>query len=106
MWFHTELSSCCTSSTFLVAAIDAATGAAMGGAILPVVRPSITPLTEDQVMTNRPIRLPTLDTSNSLMVGRQPEQAHVRVALAAAMAGQGRVLLIGGEAGIGKTTLV
>ena len=57
-------------------------------------------------MTNRPRRLPTLDTSIPLMVGREPEQAHVREALAAAIAGQGRVLLIGGEAGIGKTTLV
>src|SRR5689334_13257781 len=39
------------------------------------------------------------------LVGRDREQATLREALAAALAGHGSLVLIGGEAGIGKTAL-
>src|SRR5688572_390559 len=39
------------------------------------------------------------------IVGREREQTALREALAAALAGRGSLVLIGGEAGIGKTTL-
>ena len=39
------------------------------------------------------------------LVGREREQAALRVGIASAMSGRGSLILIGGEAGIGKTTL-
>src|SRR5690242_13669059 len=39
------------------------------------------------------------------LVGRSPEQRLLREELAAAASGHGRLVVIGGEAGIGKTTL-
>ena len=39
------------------------------------------------------------------VVGRDREQAMLREALVAALAGRGSLVLIGGEAGLGKTTL-
>jgi DNA-binding CsgD family transcriptional regulator/tetratricopeptide (TPR) repeat protein len=43
--------------------------------------------------------------SPPLLVGREQEQDILRAELATAIAGQGRLILLGGEAGIGKTTL-
>jgi len=40
------------------------------------------------------------------LYGRDTEIAHLRESLADAIAGQGRLVLVGGEAGIGKTALV
>ena len=40
------------------------------------------------------------------LVGRAREQAALNAHLAAALAGQGSLVLVGGEAGIGKTALV
>ncbi len=48
----------------------------------------------------RPLALPTL------LVGRAHERARLREALAAALAGRGSLVLIGGDLGIGKTALV
>jgi len=47
-------------------------------------------------------RLPAMP----LFVGREREQEMLRERLAAAIAGQGSLILIGGEAGVGKTALV
>jgi predicted ATPase len=49
-------------------------------------------------------RLPPASDASSL-VAREREQATLRDALASALAGRGSLVLIGGEAGIGKTTL-
>ncbi|MDQ3549055.1 MAG: ATP-binding protein, partial [Chloroflexota bacterium] len=47
-----------------------------------------------------------VDRDRALIVGRQHELELLRRWLAATLAGRGGVVLIGGEAGIGKTTLV
>ena len=44
-------------------------------------------------------------TSAPTLVGREHEQAALRAALDRALAGRGSLILIGGEAGIGKTAL-
>ena len=44
-------------------------------------------------------------TTASILVGRNQEQARLREELAAAIAGHGRLVIVDGEAGIGKTTL-
>jgi DNA-binding CsgD family transcriptional regulator len=41
----------------------------------------------------------------AVLVGREREQVFLREELAAALSGHGRLILLGGEAGIGKTTL-
>jgi DNA-binding CsgD family transcriptional regulator len=46
------------------------------------------------------------ESNPSLVIGREREQQTLRDALDAMLAGRGRVVLVGGEAGIGKTTLV
>jgi len=49
---------------------------------------------------------PTTRRARPLLVGREREQAMLRERLSEMLAGRGRVVLVGGEAGIGKTTLV
>ncbi len=52
-----------------------------------------------------PTRSPSPRFPAPVLAGRAREQACLRDELAAAVAGQGRLVLLGGEAGIGKTTL-
>ncbi len=56
--------------------------------------------TEDRAATSRTAR------ARPLLVGREREQVAVRQQLDQMLAGQGGTILVGGEAGIGKTTLV
>lgn len=50
-------------------------------------------------------RVPSAPRRSPTLVGRAAEQIFLREELAAAIAGNGRLVVIGGEAGIGKTTL-
>lgn len=51
------------------------------------------------------IRLPHFDEHVPALVGRAPEQEILRECLRVALDGRGRLILIGGQAGIGKTAL-
>jgi len=58
-------------------------------------------------VTDRDLRQPSnaLRHASPVLVGREREQVFLREELAAALSGHGRLILLGGEAGIGKTTL-
>ena len=47
-----------------------------------------------------------INSQSQPFVGREREQRHLRELLDRAITGQGSLVLISGEAGIGKTTLV
>jgi DNA-binding CsgD family transcriptional regulator len=53
-----------------------------------------------------PAEFPTRGSRSPPLVGRAREQALLRDHLSAALAGEGSLVLVGGEAGIGKTALV
>lgn len=57
-------------------------------------------------MTDSPIPRSEPSLGVPLLIGREREQTTLRMALDAALEGHGRLVLIGGEAGIGKTTLL
>ena len=59
------------------------------------------------MVVNRTIGQPTapLLRRAPILVGRAREQGFLREALATAIGGSGRLVLLGGEAGIGKTAL-
>lgn len=57
-------------------------------------------------MTGQPIPRPGFNQPMPSLVGRVQEQACLREALDAASSGHGRIVLISGSAGIGKTSLV
>ncbi|MDQ3121054.1 MAG: ABC transporter substrate-binding protein [Actinomycetota bacterium] len=68
---------------------------------------------EQPVTAHRPLRARTeaaklrgLEGVETLLVGRQPELARVRAALESVSSGQGGVLVVTGEAGIGKSRLL
>jgi DNA-binding NarL/FixJ family response regulator len=48
---------------------------------------------------------PDNDGVDEELIGRQPEQAQLNVWVSEALSGRGSLVLIGGEAGVGKTTL-
>jgi DNA-binding CsgD family transcriptional regulator len=58
-------------------------------------------------VTDRDLRQPSnaLRHASPVLVGREGEQVFLREELAATLSGHGRLVLLGGEAGIGKTTL-
>ncbi|HUG14111.1 MAG TPA: BREX system ATP-binding domain-containing protein, partial [Thermomicrobiales bacterium] len=57
-------------------------------------------------MNERSHEADSVDPDSALVVGRQRELEMLQRRLSAMLAGRGGVVLIGGEAGIGKTTLV
>ncbi|HUG14112.1 MAG TPA: AAA family ATPase [Thermomicrobiales bacterium] len=57
-------------------------------------------------MNERPHEADSVNPDSALIVGRQRELDLLQRRLSAMLAGRGGVVLIGGEAGIGKTTLV
>ncbi len=65
-----------------------------------LARHGITPHLSDASPAAPPVR------ERPLLVGREKEQSQLRNALDTMLAGRGGTILVGGEAGIGKTTLV
>ncbi len=58
-----------------------------------------------QILRQDPLLVPAPMAAAPGMIGRNPQLSRLREALAAAVAGRGRCVLIDGEAGVGKTTL-
>ncbi len=72
---------------------------------LSAVSKALDPLGIHVQMTSEPSALPVAVPLTTQLVGRQHEQASLQATLDAAQAGRGSLVLIGGEAGMGKTSL-